>query len=67
MSYGKFGVALKLPEEILDELFQNKKAKHLKYFPKGHIKKDYAVLPSKIVKNKSVLTDLIDKSTRYVL
>jgi len=66
ISCGKFGVALKLPENILDELFMEKDVKHLKYFPKGHIKKEYAVLPKRILENKDQFKILLDKSIAYV-
>ena len=64
---GKFGVALKLPREVLDELFEEKGVKHLKYFPKGHVKKEYAVLPKRILENKHQLKKLTDESIKYVL
>ena len=62
ISCGKFGIALKLPPETLDELFKEKDVKHLKYFPRGHIKKDYAVLPKRILENKRQFQKLIRKS-----
>ena len=40
ISSGKFGIALKLPVKTLDELFIMKDVKHLKYFSKGHKKKN---------------------------
>ncbi len=69
---GKFGVALKLPEKTLAELFGEKDVKHLKYFPKGHVKKEYAVLPKRMLKNKSQFQKLIDisildKTPNYLL
>ena len=67
ISCGKFGVALRLPPEILKNLFENKDVGHLKYFPKGHIKKEYAVLPERILKNKRRFRKLIDESVQYVL
>lgn len=67
ISNGKFGVALKLPREVLDELFREKGVKHLKYFPKGHIKKEYAVLPKRILGNKPLLKKLLDKSILYTI
>lgn len=66
ISCGEFGVALKLPKEVLDDLFKEKGVKHLKYFPKGHIKKEYAVLPKRILENKYQFKKFIDKSIRYV-
>ena len=65
ISYGKFGVALRLPPETLDNLFKNKSAKHLKYFPNGHIKKEYAVLPKRIVKDRRQFKKLVDKSIKH--
>ena len=61
ISCGKFGISLKLPSEILEDLFQEKDVKHLKYFPKGHIKKEYAVLPNRILQNKNRLRKIWTK------
>jgi TfoX/Sxy family transcriptional regulator of competence genes len=66
ISCGKFGVALKLPKEVLDDLFKQEGVKHLKYFSKGHVKKEYAVLPRRILENKSRLKKLIDESIQFV-
>ena len=66
ISCGKFGVALRLPLETLNALFQEKEAKHLKYFPKGHIKKEYAVLSKQRLKNNNQFRKLIDKSIHFV-
>ena len=65
-SCGKFGVALRLPPETLAALFQEKEAKHLKYFLKGHIKKEYAVLSKRVLENKHQLKKLVDESIKYV-
>ena len=67
ISCGKFGVALRLPPDTLASLFQEKEAKHLKYFPNGHIKKEYAVLSKHILKNKDELKKFVDKSIKYLL
>ena len=67
ISWGKFGVALKLPKEILGTLFLEKDIKHLKYFSKGHVKKEYAVLPKRVLKNKSRMKKLVDESIKYLL
>ena len=66
ISYGRFGVALKLPKVVLDDLFKEKDIEHLRYFPNGHIKKEYAVLPRRILENKKILKELIDKSIQFV-
>ena len=65
ISCGKFGVALRLPPDTLASLFQEKEAKHLKYFPKGHIKREYAVLSKQILENKRQLKKLLDESIRF--
>jgi TfoX/Sxy family transcriptional regulator of competence genes len=67
ISCGKFGVALRLSPDTLDTLFQEKEAKHLKYFPKGHIKKEYVVLSKRMLENKYQLKKLVDKSIKYLL
>jgi TfoX/Sxy family transcriptional regulator of competence genes len=67
ISCGKFGVALKLPQKVLDELFKKRGAKRLKYFANGHVKKEYAVLPQRILKNKNQFKKLVDESVKYVL
>ena len=67
ISCGNFGVALRLPSKILEGLFNKKVAKHLKYFPKGHIKKEYAVLTSRITKDTRKFRQLINESIQYVL
>src|SRR3989344_8375231 len=67
VSYGKFGVALRLPPDTLDMLFQEKEAKHLKYFPSGHVKKEYAVLSKRMLENKHQLKKFVDESIKYVL
>ena len=59
---GKFGVALKLPPETLAALFKDKDIQHLKYFRKGHMKKEYAVIPKRILNNKRQFKKLLDKS-----
>ena len=64
-SCGRFGLALRLPEKALVELFQEKGVKKLKYFPNGHVKKDYAVLPKRILEDTPRLKKLVDQSIRY--
>ena len=62
ISCGRFGVALKLPPKTLATLFEDEEVKPLKYFPNGHIKKEYAVLPKNILDDSKKLKKLIDKS-----
>ena len=65
MSCGKFGVALRLPPETLESVFKEEGVEPLKYFPKGHIKKEYAMLPRQILDDKDQFKGLLDKSIRY--
>ena len=62
ISCGTFGIALKLPSETLETIFEEKGVKHLKYFRRGHVKKEYAVLPKRILNNKRLFRKLLDKS-----
>ena len=65
ISCGKFGIALQLPPKILGSLLKERGVKHLKYFPKGHIKKEYAVLAKRITENKHKFKKLVDESLKY--
>ena len=67
ISCGKFGLALRLPPEVLDVVFKEQGARRLRYFPKGHIKKEYAVIPGRILKDASEVGKLLDESVRYAL
>ena len=66
ISCGRFGVAVKLPPKILEGLFKENGVKHLKYFPKGHIKKEYAVLPKRILGDKYQFKNLLRHSIDFV-
>ena len=65
ISCGRFGVALRLPSGTLSDLFKEKGVEHLKYFPKGHTKKQYAVLPRRIIEDRRLLRKLLDQSVEY--
>jgi len=67
ISFGKFGVALRLPPDTLQRLFEEADVERLRYFPKGHIKKQYAVLPKRIIEDRSRFRKLIDESVEYAL
>lgn len=43
VSWSPVGLAFKLPENKVNKLISSGKAKELRYFPKGHIKKGYAL------------------------
>ncbi len=63
-SCGGFGLALKLPLEDRAEMFQAG-GKPLKYFPNGHIKKDYVVLTDKMIGDHKKLRRLIEVSVQF--
>ncbi len=61
------GFAIKLPEESRNILMNEKGAKHLRYFPKGPIKKDYVVLPKAMLKDMKTLRRWVKVSIEYAL
>ena len=63
---GKFGTALKLPPETLSGLLGEEGVTPLKYFPRGRIKKGYAVLPDRILSHPPRIENLISESIQYV-
>ena len=65
ISYGKFGLGLRLPPQTLKELFREEDVFHLKYFPNGHVKKEYAVIPNRIIGDKGRFKKLVDSSIKY--
>lgn len=65
VSCGKFGIALRLPPETLRSVLKMRGSKPLKYFPKGHVKKEYAIIPPAILESESRFKELLDKSVRY--
>jgi hypothetical protein len=67
VSCGRFGVALRLPPGVLEDLFDEAGISHLKYFPNGHVKKEYAVIPPRILQNQIRLKKLVGKSVRYAV
>jgi len=66
ISCGKFGVALRLPPDCLVELFREEDVLQLRYFKKGHVKKEYAVIPQRIIDDRNRLKQLVDTSVRFV-
>lgn len=63
-SCGRFGFALKLPPKTAARLLEDKGTKPLKYFPKGHVKKDYVVLPPRIIEDLPRFKSLVGASVR---
>lgn len=64
---GRFGMALRLPPATLNALFKRRGAKPLRYFPGGHVKKEYAVLPKSVLDDDRERRKLMSASIRYVL
>ena len=67
VSCGQFGLALRLPSQTLTELFWETDVSPLKYFEKGHVKKEYAVIPQRIIDDHGRLKKLVGKSIRFAL
>ena len=66
ISSGRFGIALRLPPDTLGELFKEDGVQPLRYFEKGHVKKEYAVLPTFLLEDRRRLKELVDASIEYV-
>ena len=60
------GLAIKLPEQLRNNLIKQKDANPLRYFPKGPIKKDYAVLPESMLTDMKNLRLWLKTSIEYV-
>lgn len=63
-SCGHFGFALKLPEAERNLLFREG-ARPLRYFPKGHVKKDYAVLTDPMMDDSGRLCHFVETSIKF--
>jgi TfoX/Sxy family transcriptional regulator of competence genes len=63
---GRFGVALRLPPDVRGQVIEHDGGSHLRYFPKGHVKKEYVVLPQTILDDEKRLRDLVSRSVTYV-
>jgi len=61
------GFALKLPAGLRAELLTQEGTKNLQYFRKAPIKKDYVVLPQRILDDRDTFCFWVDKSIEYVL
>ncbi len=61
------GLALKLPEETKNRLLKSKTTVPLKYFPKGPIKKNYALFPNGIENGGKALHIYVKESVEYAL
>ena len=67
VSCGKFGLALRLPPQTLKELFKEADVSPLKYFKKGHAKKEYAVIPKRVIDDHSRFKKLVNVSIKFAL
>ncbi len=67
VSCGKFGIAFRLPPEMLAALFQEEAAERLRYFPKGHVKKEYAVLSERVLQDEQRLKKIVEASVKHAL
>lgn len=66
MTCGKFGLALKLTEDKCAALMTEGLGEPLKYFEKGHVKRNYVVLRDEILEDKPRLKNLISESAAFV-
>ncbi|HDH26900.1 MAG TPA: hypothetical protein ENH00_12030 [Actinobacteria bacterium] len=66
VSCGTFGVALRLPPDVLAGVLAEEGVHRLRYFPKGHIKKEHAVLPSWILEDNDHLRRLVESSVDFI-
>jgi TfoX/Sxy family transcriptional regulator of competence genes len=65
-SLTRVGLALKLPDATCARLFRNRKARRLRYFAHGPVKKDYAVLARKVTSNNAEVRALLRSSIQFV-
>ncbi|MGB7873309.1 MAG: TfoX/Sxy family protein [Anaerolineales bacterium] len=67
ITFSPAGLALKLPEDSRNKLIKQNGAKHLQYFPKAPIKKEYVVLPKSMLKDTRTIWRWIRASINYAL
>ena len=63
---GRFGVAVRLSPDALERVFEQDGVEQLRYFPKGHIKREYAVLPGWLLEDSAHFGSIVDDSVAYV-
>ena len=66
-SWSPVGLAFKLPEKEVEKLISSGKAIPLKYFPKGHIKKGYALFEAPGLKEKKKWKSYFSKAIKSAL
>jgi TfoX/Sxy family transcriptional regulator of competence genes len=64
---GNFGVALRLPPGELSTVFVEDGVEPLRYFPKGHVKREYAVLPERLLEDEARIRLLMGASIAFVV
>ena len=62
---GKFGMALKLPTIIVEQLLSEQGGRLLKYSANGRIKKNYVVIPNELLVDRENLGHLVGQSVDY--
>ena len=65
MTFTAAGLALKLPEDDRNALFEQG-ATPLRYFPNAPVKKDYVLLPAGFIQDDRGLNDWISRSIEFV-
>lgn len=61
------GLAVKLPTEHRNKLLQIQGAEPLRYFSSGRVKKEYVVLPPRMVRHSKALRRWLTRSVEYAL
>ena len=61
------GLAIKLPQQTRERLFQDKLAKPLRYFSNGPVKKEYALFSAAVEVSKDRLIGYAIEGINYVL
>lgn len=65
-SWSPVGLAFKLPEMEVEKLLRKGMAKELRYFPKGHVKKGYALFENPEDKTPSYWKKYFVKAAKQV-
>ena len=66
MTCGNFGLALKLPGDVCATLMAMGTGSPLKYFEKGHIKRNYVVLHDHALNDRARMKRLLDNSLAFI-
>ena len=65
-SLGPVGYRFKLPAEVRTQLIDSGDADELRYYKKGHAKKEYVLFPDSIVEDTKRFAQLLETSIEYV-